>query len=445
MGVLALSTKERRRLELLSQVKAGRLKLIKMAELLSLSYRQAKRIWKRYREQGDAGLVHRSRGRPSHRAIAPDRRDRMVERYEERYEGFGPTLACEYMAKEGMVVDHETLRRWLLAKGLWKKQRKRQQHRQWRERRAHQGELIQMDGSHHDWFEGRRTWAVLMVMIDDATNRTYARFYESEDTRAAMDITGRYIRRYGRPQKLYVDRDSIYECTREARVDEQLRGDGPQTQFDRAMKQLEVDLILAYSPQAKGRVERRNGLFQDRLVKALRLEGISTIEEANRFLDKVFLPDLNRRFRVKARQPIDLHRSLPPGLRLDEVLSLEEPRVVQNDWTVRWCNRRFQISARHERLNLAGRTLTVRERLDGSVALVYRGGRLHYRELLNTAHSKPTRHSPKAAKAWRPPHEHPWRRAFKAPKASPRSVSSDELNGPILGDRPRTGPRSGNT
>lgn len=444
MGVLALNVKERRRLELLSQVKAGTLRISKMAEVLSLSYRQAKRIWRRYQEQGDAGLVHRSRGRPSHRAIDPERRDQMVEHYQQRYDGFGPTLASEYLAKEGLVVDHETLRRWLLAKGLWKKQRKRQQHRQWRERREHQGELIQMDGSHHDWFEGRRAWAVLMVMIDDATNRTYARFYESEDTRAAMDITGRYIRRYGRPQTLYVDRDSIYECTREARVDEQLRGEGPQTQFERAMKQLGVDIILAYSPQAKGRVERRNGLFQDRLVKALRMEKISTIEEANRFLDKIFLPDINRRFRVKARNPTDLHRSLPPGLRLDDVLCLEEPRVVQNDWTVRWCNRRFQISARHQRLNLAGRTLVVRERLDGRVALVYRGDRLHFRELFNTQTNPPPPRTLKTPKSWKPPNDHPWRKAIKTSRPGLPPTSSDELIGPILGGGRQTGPRSCN-
>lgn len=445
MGVLALSTKERRRMELLSQVQGGTLRLGKAAELLSLSYRQAKRIWKRYQKQGDAGLVHRARGRPSPRAIEPERRDRIVARYEAQYAGFGPTLACEYLAKEGLAVDHETLRRWLLAKGVWKKQRKRQQHRQWRERRAHPGELIQMDGSHHDWFEGRRAWAVLMVMIDDATNRTYARFYESEDTRAAMEITGRYIRRYGRPQQLYVDRDSIYECTREARVDEQLRDEGPQTQFERAMKQLAVDLVLAYSPQAKGRVERRNGVFQDRLVKAMRLEKIATLDEANLFLEKTFLPDLNRRFRVKAREPADLHRPLPRGIRLDEVLCLEEPRVVQNDWTVRWCNRRFQISARHERLNLAGRKLVVRERLDGRVALVYRGDRLHYREVLAKPQAKPARRNPKRPTPWKPPSHHPWRKAHKAPRPGSRTTSSDELNRPILGGGPQTRPRNPNT
>jgi transposase-like protein len=250
-------------------------------------------------------------------------REQVLKRYEQRYPDFGPTLASEYLAKEGLVVDHETLRRWLLGAGLWKKKRKRQKHRQHRERRAHRGELIQMDGSHHDWFEGRRGRAVLMVMIDDATNRTCARFYEAEDTRAAMDIFGRYARCYGLPQALYVDHDSIYECTRESRIDEDLRGQGPQTQFDRAMTTLAVDVIPANSPQAKGRVERRHGVFQDRLVKAMRLEGISTIEAANRHLDDVFLPELNHRFTCKARDRGDLHRPIPAELQLKEILCFE--------------------------------------------------------------------------------------------------------------------------
>jgi len=281
MGVIALSTRERKRLELLSRVKDGVLKLVKAAELVGLSYRQMKRVWKRSRDEGDAGLAHRGRGRASNRRRDAGFRKRVLARYAKQYPDFGPTLASEYLAQEALPVDHETLRRWLLEAGLWRKQRRRQKHRQRRERRAHCGELIQMDGSHHDWFEGRRGWAVLMVMIDDATNRTYARFYEAEDTRAALDILGRYARRYGLPQALYVDHDSIYECTREARMDEELRGAGPQTQFARAMQVLAVDLIPANSPQAKGRVERRHGVFQDRLVKALRLLKISTVETAN--------------------------------------------------------------------------------------------------------------------------------------------------------------------
>jgi hypothetical protein len=427
MGVITLSVKERRRLELLSRVKEGTVKLVEAARLVGLSYRQMKRVWKRYRQEGDGGLVHRGRGRRSNRGKEEAFRQGVLKRYEKQYWDFGPTLASEYLEKEGLKVDHETLRRWLLSQGLWQKQRKRQRHRQWRERRAHRGELIQMDGSDHDWFEGRRARAVLMVMIDDATNRTYARFYEAEDTPAAMDCFGRYARRYGLPLALYADRDSIYRCTREARVDEQLQGEGPQTQFKRAMKTLAVDLILANSPQAKGRVERRNGVFQDRLVKALRLAQIATLEEANRHLEQVFLPALNRRFTVRARERGDLHRPIPAGLALKEILCWEEPRVVQNDWTIRWRNRFFQIAACHQGLNLAGRCVVVRERLDGSVALVYRDHCLTFRELT----ARPAKPSPPPRSTsrtpWRPPADHPWRSAAVAHRPASRPPATSYM------------------
>ena len=412
MGVLRMSARERKRLELLSRVKEGALTLVKAADLCRLGYRQMKRVWKRYREEGDAGFIHRGRGRISNRRIAAGFRQKVLERYEERYPDFGPTLASEYLATENLAVDHETLRRWLLEARLWTKTRKRQKHRQWRERRAYRGELIQMDGSHHDWFEGRREGAVLMVMIDDATNRTMARLYEAEDTRAAMDLFGRYARRYGLPQALYVDHDSIYECTRQARIDEELRGQRPQTQFERAMKTLGVTVIPANSPQAKGRVERRNGVFQDRLVKAMRLETIATIEAANRYLDDRFLPELNRRFSVQARGRGDLHRPIPMGLPLRDVLCFEEPRVVQNDWTVRWRNRYFQIARQHEVLHLAQRSITVRERLDGSLALIYRGQWLQFRELAERPKPPPVPARPRVP--WTPPADHPWRTSFLA-------------------------------
>lgn len=411
MGTLKMSTKERRRMELLSRVKEGALKLVKAACLGGLSYRQMKRVWKRYRVEGDAGLVHRGRGRRSNRGKDEGFRKKVLARYEEQYPGFGPTLASEYLAQENLVVDHETLRRWLLEAGHWQKQRKRQKHRQRRERRAQRGELVQMDGSYHDWFGGRRPWAVLMVMIDDATNRTYARFYEAEDTRAALDLFGRYARRYGLPHALYVDHDSIYECTREARLDEQLRGEGPQTQFARCMSQLGVEVIAANSPQAKGRVERRHGVFQDRLVKALWLLGIDTVEAANAYLEATFLPELNQRFTVRAREPGDLHRPIPTGLALKEVLCFEEPRVVQNDWIVRWRNRYFQIGRQHEVLHLARRTVTVRERLDGSIALLYRGQRLQFREWAERPAARPALAPPiKPRGDPTPSADHPWRK-----------------------------------
>lgn len=412
MGALEMSAKERKRLEMVSRVKDGVLKLVRAAALCGLSYRQMKRVWKRYRMEGDAGLIHRGRHRRSNRRMDEGFRKKVLARYEQVYAGFGPTLASEYLAKEELAVDHETLRRWLLEAGHWQKQRKRQKHRQRRERRAHRGELIQMDGSHHDWFEGRRSGAVLMVMIDDATNRTSARFYEAEDTQAAMDLFGRYARHYGLPQALYVDHDSIYECTREARLDEDLRGEGPQTQFARAMNVLAVDLIAANSPQAKGRVERRHGVFQDRLIKALRLLKLSTLEAANEHLDALFLLELNQRFTVKAREPGNLHRPIPAGLALKEVLCFEEPRVVQNDWIVRWRNRYFQIARRHESLHLARRTVTVRERLDGSIVLLYRGQRLKFQEWAERPALPPPAVLAKARGDSTPSADHPWRKTM---------------------------------
>jgi hypothetical protein len=261
----------------------------------------------------------------------------VLTRYAERYPDFGPTLAAEYLQADGLKVDHETLRRWLLAEGKRTVRRRRQRHRQWRERKPCFGQMAQLDGSHHDWFEGRRAKCVLMVMVDDATGRLWAQFFEEETTRASYDVLEGWVRRHGLPRSLYVDRDSIYRCEGEASVAEQLAGKEPQTQFGRAMETLAVELILANSPQAKGRVERMNGVLQDRLIKALRLADINDLESANRFLDEKFLAAFNRKFNVLAASPADVHRDVPR--RLEEVLSWEEPRVVQRDWTVArgWC------------------------------------------------------------------------------------------------------------
>jgi hypothetical protein len=241
------------------------------------------------------------------------------------------------------------------------------------------GQMVQLDGSHHDWFEGRRSKAVLMVMVDDATNHTYARFFEEETTHASFETFDRWVRSNGVPQSLYVDRDSIYRCERRATVSEQVAGQEPQTQFGRAMKMLGVELILANSPQAKGRVERRNGLLQDRLVKALRLQGINDLVEANIYLESGFLRELNGRFTVLPASAADVHRPAPRNLL--EVLSWEEERVVQRDWTVAWQSAWYQIDRRHEGMSLAGRNVLVRRLRDGSEQLVYRGQKLTWRKL----------------------------------------------------------------
>jgi len=404
-----MSQKERKRLVVLEQVKAKQLTLVKAAEVMRVGYRQAKRIWRRYGKVGDEGLVHKSRGRPSGRRTPFKMRTKVLARYAQRYPDFGPTLAAEKLSAEGLKVDHETLRRWLLAEGKWSVRRRRQKHRQWRERKACFGDLVQMDGSHHDWFEGRAARAVLMVMIDDATSKTYAQFFEEETTRASFDMTEQWGRRHGLPQSLYVDRDSIYRCERVASVDEQLAGQEPQTQFGRAMRQLGVELILANSPQAKGRVERRNAVFQDRLVKEMRLAGISDRDAANEFLRKQFLPDMNRRFTTKAASPADVHRPLPQ--QIDVILSWEVERMVQRDWTVVWEGQWYQIQKEHEALSLVGRKVTVRQRRSGKVELGYRGRVLRAKALP----ARPERQKPQPRRLGRtalpkPAADHPWKR-----------------------------------
>jgi transposase-like protein len=335
--------------------------------------------------------------------------------YQQYYAGFGPLLASEHLATDhDLDVDHETLRRWLLDAGLWEARRQREAHRAARERRPRRGDLVQIDGSEHDWFEGRGPRAVLMVMIDDATNITLARFYTAEDTSAAYDIFERYVRLYGLPAALYPDRDSIYVCTREAALEEELAQVGPETQFARAMRELGVHLIPAYSPQAKGRVERRHGLFQDRLVKEMRLQKICTVAAANAYLDKTFLEMINERFTVAPRDPAQGHLPRPSAATLALVLSWQEPRTVAKDWTLCWRNRRFQIDARHAALGLPGRRVMVVERRDGTLAILYGKRLLTFREAPPLTAPKPQTVVAPTPRAPRPPPaaDHPWRRAF---------------------------------
>jgi hypothetical protein len=280
-----------------------------------------------------------------------------------------------------------------------------------------------LDGSHHDWFEGRREKAVLMVLIDDATNRTYARLFEGETTEASFETLRRYVKRYGLPRSVYADKAAIYRTTRDATVDENLADKPPDTQFGRAMKELDVELILAHSPQAKGRVERRNAVFQDRLVKALRLKGISDLEGANAFLEEEFLADMNEKFNVAPRERSDLHRRVPRRVKLERVLSFQEERVVQNDWTIRWRNRWFQLTEANRKLALVKRKLTVCEQLDGTILLLLGKRVLAWEELPE----RPVRAAPVtppgkaqsiSGKNRKPSAKHPWRKPFQPSAAS---------------------------
>ena len=433
---LTMSRKERDRMKIMVGVKAKELSQVQAAELMGLGYRQAKRVWRRYQDEGDAGLVHRLRGKPGLRCKPPPLRAQVLARCaEERYADFGPTLMAEELAKGGLVVDHDTLRRWLLAGGNRTVRRRRQQHRQWRERKPCFGAMVQLDGSHHDWLEGRRGKCVLMVMVDDATNRVWARFFEEETTRASYDVLEGWVREHGLPGSLYVDRDSIYRCECQASVADQLAGKEPQTQFGRAMAQLGVELILANSPQAKGRVERMNGVLQDRLVKALRLAGISDLESANRFLEETYLGEFNRRFGRVAASPLDAHRGIPRNL--DEVLSWEEPRVVQRDWTVGCEGKWYQLDRQHEALSLAGRQVVVRTLRDGRVQLVYRAKKLQWKELPSRPARVQKSQPAKEARRTAPPAaHHPWRRPLLRGGRAARFAVGDSGRPPLRSGLP---------
>jgi len=333
---------------------------------------------------------------------------------EERYLGFGPTLAAEKLKeREGIEVSREKLRQLMLEAGLWKRARRRRELHPWRERKDHVGQMVQMDGSHHDWLEGRGEEMVLMGYVDDASSHFFGRFYEYEGVYPAMDSLERYIRLHGRPVSLYLDKHSTYKTTRQPSLDELLKGQSAATQVQRACRELGIDVIHAGSPQAKGRIERSFGTHQDRLIKEMRLEGISTLEKANEFLDS-YLPLHNQRFACQPRKSRDLHRRLPPGIRYRDVFCLKEKRTISNGYTIKWKNRELLIQ--QPSAAMRRRKVEVREQFDGKVEILFNGRRLKHRDITDmvkkqkTQPKTTTQTSPKSKHT--PPANHPWRRSY---------------------------------
>ncbi len=322
---IAMSPKERDVLKILHGVLRDERTQAEAGRLLGFTTRHVRRLQRKLQAQGNAALVHGLRGRPSNHQFDPALRQAVLDAYRARYADFGPAFASEKLAQQGLVVSPQTLRRWLLAEGLWQRRRRRDPHRSRRERRACFGELVQMAASSHDWLEGRGEAMVLVSLSDDATSYVLARFSPAGTTEAHMDLLGRWLRRHGRPVALYTDRHSLFEPQDKG----QALPDAV-TQFGRALEELGITLIRAHSPQAKGRVERSFGTAQDRWVKELRLAGVTTLRGANALLARR-LPADNRRFRKAAREPGDAHRPLGPGHDLAAILSHQEERVVAND------------------------------------------------------------------------------------------------------------------
>ena len=426
MGRTAMSTNELRRAGVLARVAAGTLSVGSAAALMEVSYRQAKRLYRRYRTEGAAGLKHRSAGRGSNRGTPKKVRARVLALVREKYGGaiderFGPTLAAEHLASEdGVRVDHETLRRWLLAVGLWSRARKRSPHRRRRERKAHFGELVQLDGSFHPWFEGRGAPSCLLTLVDDATGRTHGRFGAQETMWAAVAVLRGWIDQYGIPRALYTDWKNVY--VRKPNAEERDTGAAPLTQFGRMCAQLGIQIIPASSPQAKGRIERNHGTHQDRLVKKLRRQGVAHVEAANAFLERQYWADHNRRFAQAPGSAEDFHVPMPRGVRLDTVFRLEEPRSVSNDWVVRYDNRLLQLERQSGHPPARG-TVVVREAADGHLEIRYRDRVMRWTEITTGAKAaKITSEPPGAAAAhpagpsvrrWHPGRDHPWRKRIR--------------------------------
>jgi len=409
--IIIMRQEELRRVSIVSKAIEGLITQEKAAEIIGVSERQTRRLIKRVREEGDTGIIHKLRGAPGNKGMDAKLKTEVIELYNEKYWDFGPTFASEKLCeRDGISINHETLRLWLIDDDNprdW--QRKARPHRQWRQRKDYFGEMVQMDGSHHDWLEGRGPWLVLMDYVDDATGNTFGRFYDYEGTKPAMDSLYRYILKYGIPQSIYIDRHTTYKSPKKQTIEEQLRNVIPLTQFGRAAKELGIIVIYANSAPAKGRVERGFGTHQDRLVKEMRLAGIKTGDEANEFLEW-YLPKHNRKFSISPAKKADLHRKSPGKKELKKILCRKTERHLRKDAVIEHNSKFYQVEDIPRRRI---KTVIVEDRLDGSMHVRNNGSYFKYIEidpsLIRKAETTRKIRN-RARKVYIPPKDHPWRR-----------------------------------
>jgi hypothetical protein len=401
-GMLTMSHKEQKRIEFLRMWERGEFTVKELSQSMQLSERQTYRVIARYTKQGIRGVVHHLRGSRSNRALPSSFKKKVQRLFEVHYRDYGPTLLSEVLLKNhGLKVNDETLRGWFA--GKWQVSRKSRKHRKKRERRNAIGEMIQFDGSDHDWFEGRHPPCTLLVAIDDASNKVFARMALSENGEDVMRTWKSYCEQYGIPQSTYMDRHKVYKAEKE----------GHHTDLSRAMECLGVKMIYAKSPQAKGRVERVNRTLQDRLIKAMRLKKITTIAEANRFLGNEFLDEYNAQF-AHPEDLRDVHRPLK-SYDVKNIFCFQQERVLRNDNTIQFERRFVQLLDAQKGLPKPRTTLILRQWLDGSLHVFYRMKELDFRLL----DEKP---KPKNTVKPKPKADHPWRK-FRRPKTKQRQTS----------------------
>ena len=408
--IIMATQEELKRLNAIHKVLDKSITQIEAAGILDLTDRHIRRLAARIAKEGDKGIVHKLRGKTAHNRTLDKIKKKALSLCKDTYEGFSPTLASEKLFERDKIkVSRELLRTWFIEEHIAYQSRKARPHRNWRERKANYGQMVQADGSHHDWFEGRGPWCVLMGQIDDATSKVSAEFHDHEGTLPFMASFKSYIEAKGIPISVYIDRHTTYKSNKKLSIEDELENREPLTKVGRVLKELGVEVIFAHSPQAKGRVERLFRTFQDRLVKEMRLRKIKTIEEANLFL-KEYLPVYNKRFAVPAVKDADLHRPLAKGVDLDRILCIKTERVLRNDFTVAHNSKLYQVED-----NVRARKVIVEERIDGSMIIAHKDKVLKFKEIIKCpkkVEEKP-QHIFKLKKVYAPSEDNPWRVASR--------------------------------
>ena len=411
---ITMSQKEVKKYDIIKKVINKELNGSEAAGLLNFTVRHIRRLKVRVNGDGIKGLIHGNRGQPGNRSIPDKERKKIVDLLKKHYYDFGPLLASEKLEERHQIKrDKGTIRSIMIEEGIWKpKQEKKEIHREWRQRKASRGEMLQYDGSYEYWFGGQGEKCCLLASIDDADSEVWAKFDNHEGVKPTFNFWREYIERFGKPYSIYVDKFSTYS------MNHKLAKENPDTltQFERAMKELNVDIIHAHNPQAKGRVEKLFKTLQDRLIKELRLHNISTIKEANEFLEKKFLPKFNAKFMVEARSKTNLHKKLneQEKKKLDSIFSRQDEKVVMNDFTISYKKNYYQLG-KDQPVTICKRDIiTVEERMDQSIHLRLRGKYLNYQPLperpkkMNSGKNNLRWVIPKTT-AYIPPANHPWR------------------------------------
>ena len=412
--IITMSLPEVKKYDIIKKLISQELNGSQAAGLLNLTTRHIRRLKKKVDKNGIKALIHGNRGKPGNRRLPAKERKRIADLIKQKYPDFGPTLAAEKLTELDKIKrSRGAVRSIMIAETIWQpRSKKKETHRQWRQRKASKGELVQYDGSYEHWFEDRGGEVCLLASIDDADSEVWARFDEHEGVEPTFNFWRDYIERFGKPNAIYVDKFSTYS------MNHKLAKENPDTltQFERAMKELNVGIIHAHSPQAKGRVEKLFGTLQDRLIKELRLNNIFTIKEANEFLEKVFLPKFNARFMVEPRSQANLHKKLneQEKKKLDSIFSRQYRKVVMNDFTVSHQKHCYQLEKIQPVTICKQDRVTVEERMDRTIQIRLRGKYLNYRllpekpkKISNAKNNLQWVISKSTAQV--PPADHPWR------------------------------------